>query len=295
MGVLLDYLLLVLCIIIGIGAFIILNFNRNKYYFMPFSASSPEYYYPEWNAENGVEINYSAISHNNLEHQNYKLCGFISNPVFSVTLNDIIILYFHGNAGNIYLRIPKYLEMVEHLDKHNDTHRHVLVSFDYRGFGCSNGVPSVEGILEDGLQMVNWCREKFPKNKIIYYGESIGTSVVAYISQYNLKQYNQNPIGIILKSPFASMSSLVADMFNLPYWIPEYIIPNDFRTFEWLDNVDKNIPILIMHNKNDLLIPTRNIKPLLDKYISITLEGGHNDCEINTTWLNGFKHVIDNK
>lgn len=293
MDILQTFLLIIYFVVIGLViGFILIRyikiFDKNKYYFMPFWSPSPEYYYPEWKAEYNVEINYVGLSH-------YHLYGFISKPVISVKQDDIIILYFHGNAGNIYFRIPKYLEMIKHLDGHCKDKKHVLVSFDYRGFGCSNGVPSAEGILEDGLQMVAWCKSQFPNNKIIYYGESIGTSVVAYVSQIKHlgKSSIKSPDGIILKSPFTSMSSLVADKFYLPYWLPEYFIPNDFRTLEWLDNTNKKIPIIIMHNRNDSLIPTRNIKPLLDKYISIILEGEHNDCDIDSTWLNSFKCVYD--
>ena len=179
---------------------------------MPFWAPSPDYYYPNWSDSNHVEINF----------KDYKLYGYTNKPITHVKPEDIIILYFHGNAGNIYFRIPQFINMINKLksNKHNTNSesQYVLAAFDYRGFGLSNGTPTYEGILEDGVQMANWARVHFPKNKIVYYGESIGTSVVAYISQFT------HPNGIILKSPFASMASLVADMFHIPYIIPQCIL-----------------------------------------------------------------------
>jgi hypothetical protein len=276
---------------------------------MPLYTPTPEYWYPEWKTS-------MAISHmfKNTYEDNYStLHGYISRPVKDVLPSDIILLYLHGNAGNIYIRVPHFNEIVHCLDdvysdgngNTTEIRKHVIVAFDYRGFGLSSGSPTVDGILEDGLQMWAWCKSRFPQNKIILYGESIGTSVVSHMALYDF------PNGIILKSPFSSMHSLVADMFYLPRIlcdIPKWIIPGDFLTEKWLKDVYhsniimfykgqatkiKKPEIVILYNKKDELISTRNIKSLLDKYKSFALEGGHNDCSIDGSWLEGVCHVLD--
>jgi len=277
---------------------------------MPLYTPSPEYWYPEWNKSMAIHHTFQ-----NTYEDNYStLHGFISRPVKDVLPSDIIILYLHGNAGNIYHRIPHFKNIIRSLDDAysdgnggtTEIREHVLIAFDYRGFGLSAGSPTSDGILEDGLQMWAWCKSKFPQNKIILYGESIGTSVVSHMALYT------NPNGIILKSPFSSMHSLVADMFYLPgilREIPKWIIPDDFLTEEWLRDVYdsfitiefcqgqgtslKKPEIVILHNKKDELIPTRNIRALLEKYKSFSLEGGHNDCPLDGAWLEGVCHVLD--
>jgi hypothetical protein len=275
---------------------------------MPLYTPTPEYWYPEWQKNMAIQHTFKNINGNNTT-----LHGYINRPVKEVLPSDIIILYLHGNAGNIYIRIPHFNDIIQRLDDVysdgnggiTEIRKHVIVAFDYRGFGLSNESPTTEYILEDGMQMWLWCKSRFPQNKIILYGESIGTSVVSYMAKLS------NPNGIILKSPFSSMHSLVADIFHLYgilRYIPKLIIPEDFLTEEWLKDIyESNInvfnngkgikikkpEIVILYNKEDELIATRNIKGLLDKYKSFSLEGGHNDCPIDGYWINGVCHVLN--
>lgn len=283
--------------LLGILFYIIKQFDKNRYYFMPLYTPSQDYFYPQWNPEHEIKLEF-----NNDTTARYNLYGYSTTPIKQILPSDVIILYMHGNAGNIYLRIPKFLGMrdafnARYADGNNcitERREHVLIGFDYRGFGLSSGAPTSEGILEDGIQIMSWCRSTFPNNKIVLYGESIGSSVVAYIVSKSSRMD-----GIILKSPFASMHSLVCDMFHLPIalrYLVRNIIPDDFLTAEWLDSKplrNKEIPLVILHNKDDELIPTRNIQVLLDKYKSFIIEGSHNDCDIEGAWLNGCCHVLD--
>lgn len=336
-----PFITFIVSFLLGLLFYFIRNFDKNRYYFMPIYTPSASYFYPEWHDENGVTLTY------NENNKSITLYGYSTKPIEQVLPSDIIILYYHGNAGNIYIRIPLFKEMVEKLNArykngqnrnngNNDNNGatsigdHVIIAFDYRGFGLSDGIPSSSGILEDGMQIWDWCHRKFTQNKIVLYGESIGTSVAAYVAM------KTDPNGVILKSPFTSMHSLLADMLHLPGFlrnIPHWLIPHDFLTTKWLekgkqaryqkdieefnanaidnfnvnnfnDNTrnksmdktwdrDGNIPTVILYNKEDELIPTRNIKELLYKYRSFALEGGHNDCDIDIAWLNGCSHVLD--
>jgi pimeloyl-ACP methyl ester carboxylesterase len=305
------WLVLVISFVFGLLINFIKNFDKNQYYFMPLHSPTKDWY-PEW--QESMSIIHKFQDNSNGKTNQITLHGYISCPLNKVLPSDIIILYIHGNAGNIYVRIPHFQEIIQKLDNtYKDGHagkteirQHVLVAFDYRGFGLSSGIPTVEGILEDGLQMVIWCRSKFPQNKIILYGESIGTSVVANLA------LAANPDGIILKSPFSSMHSLVSDILHLPgimREIPKWIIPDDFLTEKWLINLYhsdtieyyktrgitiKKPEMVILYNKDDELIPSKNIKGLLDKYKSVALEGGHNDCSLeDSSWLEGVCHVLD--
>jgi pimeloyl-ACP methyl ester carboxylesterase len=295
--------------ILGLLFRFIKNFDKNRYYFMPLYTPSPEYWYPEWETNMAVHHTFK----NTYIDTYTTLHGYTSRPVKHILPSDIIILYLHGNAGNVYLRIPHFQDIVRRLDDvysdgnggTTEIREHVLIAFDYRGFGLSSGSPTAEGILEDGYQMWAWCKSKFPQNKIILYGESIGTSVVSHMAS------RTNPNGIILKSPFSSMHSLVADLFHLRgilREIPKRIIPDDFLTEKWLEFAYNDVRIefrqgqrsrckkpemVILHNKNDELIPTRNIRALLDKYKSFPLEGGHNDCPLDGAWLEGVCYVLD--
>src|SRR4051812_39628600 len=89
---------------------------------------------------------------------------FFSAPADSVR-KDLVILLCHGNAGNISDRVDlcKVLAWMGLS----------VFSFDYRGFGRSEGRPSEEGTYLDGEAAVKWLEEKgFPSTNVIAFGES---------------------------------------------------------------------------------------------------------------------------
>jgi hypothetical protein len=207
------------------------------------------------------------------------LYSYSSKPISNIRTLDIIILYFHGNAGNIYQRIPFFQIITKKLDN-----KYALIAFDYRGFGMSPGKTTQSNMLKDGLTVTNWIKKTFPQNKIIYYGESIGSSILAHSSLYN------KPDAIILKSPFSSMCSLISDMFYIPKILSYMIIGNDFTTEKWLENYKG--PIVIFYNNMDTLIPKKNIITLMQKYKSIEIQGDHNDCNIDKTWIDTIRQIL---
>ena len=82
-----------------------------------------------------------------------------------------VILFCHGNAGNISHRLFN----VELLLKHG---LQVFI-FDYRGYGKSSGRPSEKGLYKDGLAAYDYLineRHILPE-QIIMFGRSLGAAV----------------------------------------------------------------------------------------------------------------------
>ena len=70
----------------------------------------------------------------------------------------------------------------------------------WRGFSGNSGKPNEKGLYEDARSAVRWLKSVgIKEEKIILYGESLGTAVVVEIAQ------DKNFGGIILESPFTSM------------------------------------------------------------------------------------------
>ncbi len=87
-----------------------------------------------------------------------------------------VLLFCHGNAGNISHRIDS-------IDIFNRLGLSVLI-FDYRGYGKSTGRPSEEGTYRDGEAAWRYLvdvQKKKPE-KIILFGESLGGAVAAEIA-----------------------------------------------------------------------------------------------------------------
>ena len=90
--------------------------------------------------------------------------------------NNILLIYFHGNAGNIYNRITE-------ASKVYNMGTDVLV-VSYRGYAGSGGAPAEKGTYIDGESAYNYAVNdlRYKESKIILYGRSIGTTVAVHIA-----------------------------------------------------------------------------------------------------------------
>ena len=124
--------------------------------------------------------------------------------------NALLIITFHGNAGCVAEthRGAHYRALIEQ----SRTDRPVCVlAIDYRGFGISGGSPNEEGLIVDGISTVKHALDtlKFPKDKILLVGHSLGTAVASAVySDFMLT--GTRLAGLVLISGFASLPKLVA-------------------------------------------------------------------------------------
>lgn len=111
-----------------------------------------------------------------------------------------VVLLAHGNAGNVASRAPwlRYLQ--------NKTRLAVFI-FDYRGYGRSEGVPTVEGAIQDATAArAKLCELANVKDSdMLLMGESLGGAIVVELAT------KSNPKGLILQSTFSSLRE-VADV-----------------------------------------------------------------------------------
>ena len=79
-----------------------------------------------------------------------------------------IILYFHGNAGDL----SRWGEVVQPLLKFN----YDIIVMDYRGYGKSKGEFSEAGMHHDAQLFYEYAKGQFNENEIILYGRSLGSA-----------------------------------------------------------------------------------------------------------------------
>ena len=121
-----------------------------------------------------------------------------------------LVIHMHGAAGTVGsgYRVPNYRA----LSAGQSDKIHVL-TFDYRGFGYSSGIPSEHGIIEDATAVVDWAMNiaGIPASRILVFGQSIGTAVTLAVSEHYA---SQNPpivfAGAVLVAPFADVATLVS-------------------------------------------------------------------------------------
>ena len=116
----------------------------------------------------------------------------------------------------------------------------------YRGFSGNEGKPTEEGLYQDARDTLKWLnKQNVEDEKIIIYGESLGTGVSTEVSQ------NKNYAGLILESPFTSMVDAGKHYY---FYLPVSLLLKDrYETIKKLKNI--KIPILVMHGENDKIVP----------------------------------------
>ncbi|MCX7635622.1 MAG: lysophospholipase, partial [Syntrophales bacterium] len=180
------------------------------------------------------------------------------------------ILYCHGNAGSL----RTWGEVAQtFLQRGYD----VLI-FDYRGFGKSTGrLRGEKDLLADGAATYNYLKTRYPENRIVIYGRSIGTGIAVWLgSRYR-------PRMVVLESPYDSLVALAAHHYPfVPKFVFATFLQYPLRSDVWIKDV--TCPIIIFHGTRDDIIPFGASEKLArdnpGKVRLITVErGGHNDLE----------------
>jgi fermentation-respiration switch protein FrsA (DUF1100 family) len=150
-----------------------------------------------------------------------------------------VLLYFHGNAGNLGRagRVERFRGLTE--DGAG------LFAVSYRGYGGSTGKPSEEGLLQDARAAYGAAAARFGAGRLIGYGESLGTGVV-------LKLAAEVPLqAVVLEAPYRSTLAVAQGIY--PYLPLSLVMQDQFRSDEVIGRV--RAPLLFLHGERDQVIP----------------------------------------
>ena len=157
------------------------------------------------------------------------------------------ILFLHGNAGSLEDRIYK-LNFLGNLDVN-------FLIIAWRGYSGSSGKPSEFGLYQDAKSALNWLNSKgITDDKIVLYGESLGTSVAIEVGQ------NRNFAGIILEAPFTSMIDIGKKHY--PFFPVKLLLKDKYVSKNKIKNIKS--PVLVMHGKEDKIVPFYMGKKIYD-------------------------------
>src|SRR5262249_56596165 len=77
-----------------------------------------------------------------------------------------------------------------------------LVALSYRGYGGSSGAPTEAGLVSDALAAYAFTTARYPAERIVLWGESLGSGVA-------VARPSQMPVAyVILQSPSTSCAAL---------------------------------------------------------------------------------------
>ncbi|MEQ2232572.1 Monoacylglycerol lipase abhd12 [Ilyodon furcidens] len=169
-----------------------------------------------------------------------------------------VILYLHGNAGTRGgdHRVQLY-KVLSSLGYH-------VVTFDYRGWGDSDGSPSERGMTSDALFIYDWLKQRMEKSLPLYiWGHSLGTGVATNLVR-RLCDRGSPPDALILESPFTNIrEEAKSHPFSMVYrYLPGFdwffldaISANNIR-FASDENINHiSCPVLILHAEDDSVVP----------------------------------------
>ncbi|RYY70992.1 alpha/beta fold hydrolase, partial [archaeon] len=80
-----------------------------------------------------------------------------------------------------------------------------VFTFNYRGYGRSQGVPSSQALKQDGLVVFQYVLQHYPAKLYVLHGESIGGMVACHIAAHNTHTYTHTPSSSSSSSPSISL------------------------------------------------------------------------------------------
>ncbi len=117
----------------------------------------------------------------------------------------------------------------------------------WRGFGGNKGTPTEKNLYIDGEAALNWIIKniKFNSEKIIVYGESLGTGVAVELA----RKYEF--LSVVLEAPFTSIEDIAKKRYRI--FPTKYLVKDKFDNYSKIDQIKS--PLLIISGKNDEIVP----------------------------------------
>jgi pimeloyl-ACP methyl ester carboxylesterase len=150
-----------------------------------------------------------------------------------------VILYFHGNKGN--------LERWGHKVKPLLNYGYDLFIIDYRGYGKNEGKRTEKNMYEDAQLSYDYLLKTYSEDEIVVYGRSLGGTFATYVAS------NNNPKQLILEATFTSIIDVSKSI--IPIFPFKKLYKFHFNSFKMIPNI--NVPTVIFHGKEDSLVPIR--------------------------------------
>ncbi len=163
------------------------------------------------------------------------------------------VVHFHGNGENL----TSYWVQLFHLPA-NGYH---LFLFDYRGYGRSEGQPTPEGVVADGVAALEYLKTRpdVNPNKLIVFGQSLGGAVALRVMG---TQPRDGIVAIVVEGAFYSYQSIAEDKLDEMSWplqwlkspLSHLLIDDSMSPAEVIANIAPT-PLLVVHGKLDRIVP----------------------------------------
>jgi len=171
-----------------------------------------------------------------------------------------IIVYFHGNAGNLGDRAEKLKIFSKYID-------YGIAALSYRGYPGSGGSPSEDAFIKDAEWLIKFLEsQNYKIENMIFYGESLGAAIaIRMADKYSAK-------ALILEAPFLSATKVAQKTY---WYVPVNLLMKDkYESYRYMANIKS--PTLIFHGTKDAITPVTHSRELF----SLLPKGDHKKIEV---------------
>lgn len=188
-----------------------------------------------------------------------------------------LVLFFHGNAENISTHIGSVFWLPEQ--------GYDVLMVDYRGFGLSEGEPSIPEVFMDAHAAYEWAldyREQYNRELFVL-GQSMGAAVSSYVFS-NLPADTPKPKAVILDAVFSGHKDIAKVVLGGHWltWPLQFfvvpLLPGDYNPKDHIQKLSP-VPVLFFHSPQDQIIPYEEGQIVFEQAAApkywVTTEGRH--------------------
>jgi len=171
------------------------------------------------------------------------------------------VLFLHGNAENI----STHFRSVAWLPAAGFN----VLALDYRGYGASEGTPSLAGMqLDIDAAMRSLLAHKnVDPDKIIIFGQSLGGSLAIYYVAHST--YRANIRAVVIDSAFfdyrqIGKEKLAGFFLTWPFqWLPWLTVNDDYSPANSVSAISP-LPLLLIQGEQDAVVPPHHSRQLFE-------------------------------
>jgi fermentation-respiration switch protein FrsA (DUF1100 family) len=171
------------------------------------------------------------------------------------------VLFLHGNAENISTHFMNVAWM--------PAEGFNVLALDYRGYGGSEGKPSLPGMqldIDAALAALR-ARSDVDPRRIVLFGQSLGGALAIHYAARGAQRGVLR--AVIADSAFAdyrtiASEKLAASALTWPFqWLPALVVDNDYSPLASIGAVSP-LPLLLVHGETDAIVPPHHAQRLYE-------------------------------
>jgi len=187
------------------------------------------------------------------------------------------VLYLHGNAENISTHFANIAWM--------PAEGFNVLALDYRGYGASEGTPSLAGVQLDVDAAMGALLEQpdVDRRRIVLFGQSLGGALAIHYAAHGA--YRVQLRALVADSAFSDYRGIVREKlagFFLTWplqWLPSLTVDNDYSPAASIGLLSP-LPLVLIHGGKDGIVPVHHARRLFElarepKELWLEPEAGH--------------------